>query len=66
MMSGSKKFDSSSVMLAVILPDAASAQTRPDPVAVDLCKVVASPAEYNGKVLSVEGILLPSEHSVLL
>jgi hypothetical protein len=55
-----------SVMLAVILQGAATAQTHPNPVAVNLCQVVASPAEYSGKVLLVEGVLLPGEHSVLL
>ena len=55
-----------SVMLAVILQAAASAQTRTESVAANLCEVVASPDGYNGKVLSVEGILLPGEHSVLL
>jgi hypothetical protein len=55
-----------SVMLALILPAAASAQTRTESVAANLCEVVASPNGYNGKVLSVEGILLPGEHSVLL
>lgn len=54
------------VMPAVILLAAVSAQTRPSHIAVNLCQVVASPAEYRGKVLLVEGILLPGEHSVLL
>jgi hypothetical protein len=53
------------VLLATILP-AASAQSPQQPVTVNLCEVVASPDRYNGKVLSVEGILLPGEHSVLL
>jgi hypothetical protein len=54
-----------SVLLAIIL-QAASAQSPQQPVAADLCEVVASPDRYNGKVLSVEGTLLPGEHSVLL
>lgn len=53
-------------MLALILQSAASAQTHPEPVAANLCEVVVSPDGYNGKVLSVEGVLLPGEHSVLL
>jgi hypothetical protein len=53
------------VLLATILP-AASAQSPQQTVTVNLCEVVASPNRYNGKVLSVEGILLPGEHSVLL
>jgi hypothetical protein len=53
------------VLLAIIL-QAASAQTPQQPVTANLCEVVASPDRYNGKVLSVEGILLPGEHSVLL
>lgn len=66
MMSNSRSSILWSVALALALQGAASTQTHPDPLAADLCKVVASPAEYNGKVLSVEGVLLPSEHSVLL
>jgi hypothetical protein len=51
--------------MAIIL-QAASAQTPQQPIIANLCEVVASPDRYNGKVLSVEGILSPGEHSVLL
>ena len=54
------------VMLAVILLVTASAQTRAAAIPVNLCEVVASPVAYNGRVLSVEGILSPSEHSLAL
>ena len=54
------------VMVATILQAAVSAQVRPEPVVANLCEVVASPANYNKKVLSIEGILLPGEHSLLL
>jgi hypothetical protein len=53
-------------MVATILQAAVSAQVRPEPVVANLCEVVASPADYNKKVLSIEGILFPSEHSLLL
>jgi hypothetical protein len=53
------------VMLAISL-QTTSAQTPQQPVTVNLCDVVASPDKFSGKVLSVEGILLPGEHSVLL
>jgi hypothetical protein len=53
-------------MLTIMLTVAASAQTPQQPVTANLCEVVASPDVYNGKMLSVEGILLPGEHSVLL
>jgi hypothetical protein len=53
-------------MLAMMLTVAASAQTPQQPVTANLCEVVASADGYNGKTLSVEGILLPGEHSVLL
>jgi hypothetical protein len=53
------------VMLAIVL-QVTSAATPQQPVAANLCEMVASPDGYNGKVLSVEGILLPSEHSVML
>jgi hypothetical protein len=52
-------------MLAIIL-QSAPAQTPQQPVTANLCEVVAAPDRYNGKVLSVEGILLPGEHFVLL
>lgn len=55
-----------SAMLAIMLQAGASAQARPGPVAVNLCDVFLSPAEYNQKVMSVEGILFPSIHSVFL
>jgi len=48
------------IVLATTLQAAVSAQVRPEPVAVSLCKVVASPGDYNKKVLSIEGILFPS------
>jgi hypothetical protein len=54
------------LMLAVILQATASSQTRPDPLAANLCDVFASPAVYSQKVLSVEGVLFPSIHSVFL
>lgn len=55
-----------SVMLAIMLQAGASAQVRPDPVAVNLCDVFLSPTEYNHKRILVEGILFPSIHSVFL
>jgi hypothetical protein len=53
------------VLLASMLP-AATAQSPQQSVTANLCEVAASPDRYNGKVLSVEGILQPGEHSVLL
>lgn len=54
------------IVLAIVLQATASAQTRQQPITANLCEVVTSPNKYNGKVLSVEGILLRGEHSVLL
>src|SRR5271169_5185933 len=53
-------------LLAIILQFTASSQTRPQPITLNLCDVVASPDQYNKKVLTVNGILLPGEHSLLL
>jgi len=53
-------------MLAVILQVAVSAQTGPEPVAANLCDVFLSPAAYNLKEVSVEGVLSPSFHSLFL
>jgi hypothetical protein len=54
------------VMLGIILQTAASAHAQQQPTAVNLCDVVASPSGYSQKVLTVEGILFPSEHSLAL
>ncbi|HLW99476.1 MAG TPA: energy transducer TonB [Candidatus Acidoferrales bacterium] len=53
------------VMLAIVL-QTTSAQTPQPPVTANLCDVVASPDRYSGRMLSVEGILLPGEHSLML
>src|SRR3984957_17225922 len=53
------------VLLGIILQAGTSAQ-GPAPVAANYCEVVLSPADYNGKMLSVEGILHPGEHSLTL
>src|SRR5271170_6335713 len=55
-----------SAMLAVILQVAVSAQTGPEHVAANLCDVFLSPAAYNLKEVSVEGVLSPSFHSLFL
>lgn len=54
------------VMLAIILRAAAPTHAQQQPTAINLCDVVASPSGYNQKVLTVEGILFPSEHSLAL
>jgi hypothetical protein len=50
------------VLLATILP-ASSAQSPQQSITANLCAVVASPDRYNGKVLPVEGTLLPGVDS---
>ena len=40
--------------------------SRQLPVEIDLCKLVAAASEYNGKVLTVEGVLYPGDHSLAL
>jgi hypothetical protein len=54
------------VMVATILQAVVSAQVRPEPVAANLCEVIASPADYNKRVLSTEGTLFTGEHSLTL
>lgn len=49
-------------VLAIVIQAAPLAQTQQQPVAVNFCDVIASPDEYNGKVLTVEGVLHPGEH----
>ncbi len=66
MMSTKASLIIQSIVLAINMQAAVSAQSVPQPVAANLCDVFVSPAEYNQKVLSVEGFLSPSFHSVLL
>ncbi len=54
------------VVLAVLLARCAAGQTSAKPQNVNCCDVVASPADYNGKVLSIEVVLSPGEHSLVL
>jgi hypothetical protein len=54
------------VMLAIVLPATAPAQTLQQPVTMNLCEVVTSPDAYNGRALTVAGILVSSEHSLAL
>jgi hypothetical protein len=53
-------------VLAIILQTVASVHAQQQPKGINLCDVVASPDEYNGKMLAVEGILSSGEHSVVL
>jgi hypothetical protein len=54
------------VALAFLLVTRGAAQTGTEPQNINYCDVVASPIDYNGKVLSVEVILSPSEHVLSL
>ena len=54
------------IFLAFVLVSCAFGQARTEPQSINYCDVVAFPADYNGKVLSVEVILSPSEHSLAL
>jgi hypothetical protein len=53
-----------SVALIILSAIFAMAQSRLEPRKANYCDVVASPANYYGQVLSVEVILLPSEHAL--
>lgn len=52
--------------MAFILQTMAVAQTHHEPITAKLCEVVASPERYNHRVLTVDGVLSPSEHSLTL
>ncbi|HSY92362.1 MAG TPA: hypothetical protein VK812_13375 [Candidatus Binatus sp.] len=54
------------IVLAVVLVGRAMGQTGAEPMSVNYCDVVTSPTVYNGKVLSVEVILSPSEQVLSL
>jgi len=54
-----------SVVFAFIAAHAAG-ETIPGPQNVNYCEVVTLPKDYDGKVLSVDVILVPSEHALSL
>jgi hypothetical protein len=54
------------IVLAVVLVGCATGQTGAEPMSVNYCDVVASPAHYHGKALSVEVVLSPGFHSLFL
>ncbi len=54
------------MVLAVLSPVCAAGQIGTHPLKVNYCDVAASPADYNGRVLSVEVVLSPGEHSLAL
>jgi hypothetical protein len=54
------------VILVTVSQATTTVQNRPHPVVANPCDVVESPAEYRNKVLTMEGILLPGDHSVSL
>lgn len=54
------------VLLLLILPAVATPQAQYQTVVTNLCDVVASPHDYSNRVLTLQGILLPSEHSLAL
>src|ERR1700728_3249054 len=55
-----------SVLLALIFMAPQVSSSRQLPVEIDLCKLVAAASEYHGKVLTVEGVLYPGDHSLAL
>jgi hypothetical protein len=54
------------VVLGAFLARCAAGQTSAKPQNVNYCDVVASPADYNGMILSIEVVLSPGEHSLAL
>ena len=55
-----------SAIFAFILQAIAFAEAPIMPTMTNFCAVVASPAEYSGREILVEGILSPGEHSLVL
>ena len=53
-------------MSATLYSLSIDAQAIPEPQIVDYCEVVTLPSNFEGKVLSVEAILVPGEHSLSL
>lgn len=65
-MNNSRSSITNAVMLMIILTVAVSAQVKQKPVVANLCDVFSSPAKYDHKVVSVEGVISPSVHSLFL
>ena len=65
-MNNSRSSMANAVMLMIILTVAVSARAQPESITANLCDVLSSPAEYNHKVVSVEGVISPSIHSLFL
>jgi hypothetical protein len=54
------------ILLAVVSTSRAVGETTPEPLNVNYCKVVTLPKDYDGKVLSVDVVLVPGEHTLSL
>jgi hypothetical protein len=54
------------VAMGVLLTMSAAGHPPAEPLRVNYCDVVASPADYNRKALLVEVLLSPSDHSLSL
>jgi len=54
------------IILTFLAVTWAKPQAETEPKKVNFCDVVASPADYNGKTITVEVILSPSEHALFL
>jgi hypothetical protein len=60
------RFKAGAIVLGLFLPISAKGQTSVEPKKVDFCDVVASPDDYDHKLLSTEVILQSSPHSLFL
>lgn len=52
------------LILILNAPAGARTQAQAEPTSMNFCDVVTSAVRYDGQTLSVEAILLPSEHSL--
>jgi hypothetical protein len=65
-MTSSKSPGTRAATLAILLAMTALAQTNREPAPANLCEIFSSPARYNHKAVTVEGVLSPSIHSLFL
>jgi hypothetical protein len=57
------------VGVSIVLPffhSHAVGETIPEPQSVNYCEVITLPKDYDGRVLSVDVVLVPGEHSLSL
>jgi hypothetical protein len=54
------------LLTLLVAGTAHAGEAIPEPLNVNYCEVVTLPKDYDGKVLSVDAVLVPGEHTLSL